>query len=399
MFYRKQLDQKLARMKELAEVAQFDGREFTDAEAEEIDRLDSEIKELAPKVKKEAELRSKVDALAAMPVDDDYDPDEPGGSYGALMTSARRKSSTNQSAWTKAVATRLARVSGLGAKALLAGPVEVPPVFITPLPTAPTTLLDLIARAPYGAATIDYLRQTVRQNAAAAVPDGAVKPKSIYIFEEVSDRMRVVEHLSEPFPIRYLADYEGLTSVLDREMLDGLRAELERLMVNGDPDGENAEEWPGILNTSGVTDVGYTGNLLGTCRHARTVLTDKGITPTAWCFNSADLESIELMRENADGSGKFLVDSAAADVIFGKGLPRVASPAVPQGTALLAAWSTAQLLVREDAQTLAAQQGSTGDGKDLWETNQVRLRCEGRFLGKLIQPSALAVVHLTEGAG
>lgn len=147
------------------------------------------------------------------------------------------------------------------------------------------------------------------------------------------------------------------------------------------------------MNISGVTDVAFGTDTLSTCRRARTALTDKGIQPTAWAFNSGDLENIELTRENG-ATGGFLVDSAAADVIFGKGLPRVSSPAVPAGTALLAARPTVRLLVKEDAQTLAAQQSSDGAGKDLWERNLVRLRCEGRFLGQILQPSAVAVVHL-----
>lgn len=77
------------------------------------------------------------------------------------------------------------------------------------------------------------------------VADGAVKPQSSYSFEEVSDRLRVVAHTSETFPVRYLADYDGPSDVLDREMLSGLRIELEHLMFGGDPPAAIPKSGPG----------------------------------------------------------------------------------------------------------------------------------------------------------
>jgi HK97 family phage major capsid protein len=381
MHIKQQLRDKLARIKAIAEAAQAEGREFTDAEAEEVSRLEPQIKSLREQVQRADALTSKIDALAAIPVDDDTD-------LGAARPDPRGKA--GESAWTKSVIRTLGRVSGLGAKALLTAPINTQPMFIAPLPTEPTNLLDLIAREPYSASTVSYLRQTVRTQNAAAVPDNTTKPTSVYTFEEIEDRLRVVAHLSEAFPIRYLADYVGLSGVLDSEMLNGVRAELERLIIAGDSAAVGVDEWDGISNTTGVRQVAFDTDVLITCRTARTTLTSAGVTPTGWAFNPSDLQDIELMRENADGSGAFLINSAAADTIFGAGLPRVASPAVPAGTAYLADWRAVRLLVREDASTIAATQAG-----DLFDKNQVKLRCEGRFLSEVIVPSAIAAVDLT----
>jgi Phage capsid family len=70
---------------------------------------------------------------------------------------------------------------------------------------------------------------------------------------------------------------------------------------------------------------------------------------------------------------------------------------MPAGSAILADWTQAAILVREDVATLAATQ-ATVDGVNLWETNQVVVRSEGRYGFKVRRPQAFAVVELTEGS-
>ena len=94
------------------------------------------------------------------------------------------------------------------------------------------------------------------------------------------------------------------------------------------------------------------------------------------------------MREDG-ATGGFLMNSAAADTIFGPGVRRVPSLAVPVGTAILADWSQVRVRVREGAHTLAATQAG-----DLFSKNQVMLRAEGRYGIQLKRPQAFAVVHL-----
>jgi HK97 family phage major capsid protein len=129
--------------------------------------------------------------------------------------------------------------------------------------------------------------------------------------------------------------------------------------------------------------------MLTTIRKARTALENKGETATAWVFNPADLEALDLMRENGVNGG-FLLDSAAADTVFGPGIARVSSLAVPAGTALLGDFQKIRLRVRQGAHTLAATQAG-----DLFDKNLVKLRGEGRYGVDVARPQAFAVVHLT----
>ena len=74
--------------------------------------------------------------------------------------------------------------------------------------------------------------------------------------------------------------------------------------------------------------VAYDTSVLKTLRKSRTVLEKPGEQPTAWVLNPTDLEAPWTPREDG-ATGGFLLDSAAADTIFGPGIARVPSLAVP----------------------------------------------------------------------
>lgn len=327
--------------------------------------------------KKAAEQRAKVQHL--MDVDGDVpswvgDDDDHGTKAGG-------------SAWACEVTFRLGKAAqGHGVKALLTGEVRTPSVVdVVALPDKPRRLLDLIARVPATDNRFSYLRQTVKTNNAAPVADNQAKPTSTYTWAEIEGQCQVIAHLSEPFPLRYLQDHETMVQVLDDQMVSGVEEALEQQVMSGTGVGP---QLPGILTTTGLTVVPFTTDVLTTVRHARTVLGNKGELATGWVFHPADAEKIDLMRENG-ATGGWLNSADALDTIFGRGVARVESLAVPEGTALLADWRQIQILVREDAATLAATQAG-----DLFDKNQVKLRSEGRYGVRIRRPQAFARVSL-----
>jgi len=279
-----------------------------------------------------------------------------------------------------------AETSGLGLKALLQGTVSTPSaVSVVPMPGVPRTLLDLVRKTPASENSFSYLRQVVRDEKATVVADGQLKPTSIYTFEEVEDRCRVIAHLSEPFPLRYLSDHDSMVQVLSSEMQLGVERALERELLAGDGTGEH---FTGILNTSGARVIPFAGDLFTTMRKAITAAQNYGVTPTAWAINPTDAESLELIRENGD-SGDFLLKPGDLEQRIFK-LPVQVSPSIPVGKGILADWSTIEVLVREDTHTLTATQAG-----DLFDKNLVKLRAEGRFGLKVMQPAAISVVNLS----
>ena len=141
------------------------------------------------------------------------------------------------------------------------------------------------------------------------------------------------------------------------------------------------------------------GGILCTARKAKTALELLGEVPTAWALHPQDVETIELARDSLErfyGDGPF---QAGPETLWG--LPRVSCLGVPQGFGVLADWSQITLLVRDLEQTLAATQATVvvdGTPVDLWSTNQVVLRSEGRYGLKIWRPQAFAIVDLVEGS-
>lgn len=308
---------------------------------------------------------------------------------------------------------------GTGIKALVSGTIGVPnPISdgIQTIPAAPRTILDLLrgdvntglgnwdAQGNYntqsieqlhnsffsgdggGSNTFSYLRQTVRDNNAAPVADHGTKPTSIYTIEEKEDRYRVIAHLSEAIPQRFFHDDQSLADFLASEMALGLEWEVEAQVLSGNGTGENLT---GILSTSGIQVQAYAGDLLTTTRQALTKLQVQGMAPNAWAVNPADAEKFDLLREGT-GDGAFLLGgpgSGSATNLWN--IPRVPSNSIPLGTAVLADWAQAKLLVRQDA-TLNIDTGGA-----LFTKNEAVFRMEGRFGLEVKRPSAFVSVDLT----
>lgn len=365
--------------REIAKAADAAARGLTDDERKRFDAHHAKAVELKGKsdaLKKDADVLAYAKEIA----------DQVGMPGGVTSKSA------HGSAWAKSVADKMSATSDrYGVKALVTGSIDIPAVVeeAVNIPDVPRRLIDVLIdrKTLRGTNTYSYLRQTAKTNNAAPVPDGGTKPTSVYTWEEVEDRARVVAHLSEPIPERFFADHAELVDILESEMEAGVLEAIERLAIIGDPSVVGDEEhFTGLLSVSGTVAQAFATDLLTTVRKTRTALEDSGVRPTAWLFNSTDLESIDLMREDGT-TGGFLVNESLTNV-FGS-YPRLANPDVPAGTAILGDWTKARLYVREDMRLDADRSG------DNFKTNQVVLRAEGRFGLAYRQPQAFAIADLT----
>ena len=305
-------------------------------------------------------------------------------------------------AWAGQVAERVTRAMSRDSesRAVVSGSIDIPSLVETEIiPIArPLRLIDLFSnRIALEGNAFEYYVQTVRNNQARPVADNQVKPTSVLTVEPVTDRCRVVAHLSEPTPIRLWDDHTELQSWLTSEMIGGVLDALEAQVIGGDGVAEN---FVGLLNTDGLTEVPFSTDAVTTLRKAVTALQTLGETPTGWALNPADAELIDL--ERAGTAGVFLSEGYATGVtpgsepssnnIFGTTAPRVISPSVPQGTAILGDFSKLRIYVRLDA-TLAIDASG-----ELFTRNQFVARAEGRYGLGVLRPSAFAVADLTATA-
>lgn len=398
----------LERMKSITASATAQGRDLTASEVAEVNEARKEAQEQLKQIKSlnnDQDIFNQAKGIADS-VGGDVGDRKPGiGRKGWADTAVKalRGGMTNQVTGQKAL------VSGT---MNLNNPVEPG---VTTSATAPRTILDLLrdgvvaeqdpyARNDYsgptpvqqqagdffggagGGNTFSYLRQTVRDNKAAPVADGALKPTSLYTFEEVEDRYRVIAHLSEPIPQRFFYDDGTLGDFLASEMAGGLEQAIEYQALFGDGTGENLT---GILSTSGIKLQTFVTDPITTSRKALTQLQADGVTPSAWAINPADAETFDLLREGAT-SGQYLLGGPAGDaskVLWT--IPTALSMAIPVGTALLADWSQGKLLPRQEATLHVDTSG------ELFDKNQVKFRVEGRYGLVVKRPGAFVKVSLT----
>lgn len=382
-----QLKATLGEARTIASTAERESRDFTKSEQSHVDSLLAKGRGLKADITRaKAEQDSQRDKqrqgdaeMKAFLADlGQHLGDDSGGNAG--------RGTVTGSKWATSVATKaMTTAREHGVKALVTGSIDVPnPVeSLITLPAEPTRLLDLIPRKPLTGNTFEYPVQTARTNNAAPVADGGLKPTSVYTVEDREDRARVFAHLSEAIPERLLADHAELARMLDTQMREDLFVKLEANVTSGDGTGEN---FTGLLNTTGTLSVAFATDMLTTIRKARTAMGNVNQQPTAWVFNPADLEAIDLMRESGT-SGGFLVNTSSLANIFGP-YARVSSTGVPAGTAILGDFRQARLYVREDARLDADRSGT------LFQKNQVQLRVEGRFGFAVLRPNAFAEVDL-----
>ena len=305
--------------------------------------------------------------------------------------------------WAHQVTERALRVMGHDGerRAVVSGELAIPALVVPEVIAIarPARLVDLlINRAPCEGNSFEYYVQSVRTNKADAVADGQLKPTSTLTVKPVSDRVRVLAHLSEPCPLRIWDDFDSVQSWLQSEMREGVLDCLEQQVISGDPTAGNAESMVGLLNTTGTTPVPFTVDAVTTLRNALTRLQIIGEQPNAWILNPQDAENVDLTKWGT--SGGFLTegfvtgvppgeDPSSANIFGDSSIRRVISNSVPAGTAVLGDWSKLKVFIRQDA-TLALDASG-----DLFTKNLFVARCEMRAGIGVLRPSAFAVIDLS----
>lgn len=262
----------------------------------------------------------------------------------------------------------------------------------------PLTIRDLITVGQTDGDTVEYARVTGWTSGAAPVAEASgtadgtasgdvagTKPQSSMTLEKVTASVKTIAHWI-PATKRALSDAAQVRTLIDNFLRYGLDEELEDQIVSGDNTGENFE---GILEVSGTQAQAWDTDLLVTTRKARTKVRTVGrATPTAYVFNPADNERIDLLKD--DNGGFYFGGPATNGVNTLWGLPRVESEAVPAGTGVVADWRQAILWDREQAAITVSDSHA-----DFFVRNLVAILAELRAAFGVIRPKAFVVIDLT----
>ena len=218
------------------------------------------------------------------------------------------------------------------------------------------------------------------------------KPQSSFVFVGQQAPVRTLAHW-EAAHRNVLADEPQLRSIIDNELMYGLRLQEDDQILNGDGIGENLT---GVLQTSGIQTYDWSDGvntpvpdtMADAIRRAATLSFLAYYEPTGVVLNPLDWEKIETTK---DQNGQYLV---AVSVALG-GEPRVwripvvESPAIEEGTALVGAFGTgAQLYDREQASIRISEQHS-----DFFVRNAVVILAEQRLALAVKRPESFVKVN------
>jgi HK97 family phage major capsid protein len=288
---------------------------------------------------------------------------------------------------------------------------------VTP-PQRTKRVRDLFPVRTTTAAVIEYFRQIgftslaapgvtgnaySTNNAAAPVAERSgsafgLKPQSAFQFVGEQAPVRTLAHW-EAAHRNVLADEPQLRSIIDNELMYGLRLLEDSQILNGDGTGENLL---GVLNTPGIQEYAWGDGAqtpvpdtkADALRRAATLSFLAYYEPTGIVLHPNDWEDIELTK---DANGQYLI---AVSVAMGGEpkvwrMPIVDTPAIAEGTALVGAFGTgAQLYDREQSSIRISEQHS-----DFFVRNAIVILAEQRLALAVKRPEAFVVVDFDNAPG
>lgn len=255
---------------------------------------------------------------------------------------------------------------------------------------------DLFPARSTTAAVIEYFRVSGFTNNAAPVPersgaDFAAKPQSELAFVGEQAPVRTIAHW-EAAHRNVLADEPQLRSIIDNELLYGLRLQEDYQILSGSGTGEDLG---GILNNSGIQSYSWSAGATlpvpdtkgDAIRRAATLAFLAYYEPTGVVLHPNDWEDIEL---NKDANGQYLMAVSmqlGAEARLWR-MPVVDTPAISEGTSLIGAFGTgAQLYDREQANIRISEQHA-----DFFVRNAIVVLAEQRLALAVKRPESFVAV-------
>jgi predicted phage gp36 major capsid-like protein len=268
----------------------------------------------------------------------------------------------------------------------------------------PLVLRQVVTPGTTTSDTIEYAKVVSVTNNAAPVPEATtdaavsatspivtaaqagVKPQSGFTTVRQTAVVKTIAHWI-PVTKRALADAAQVKTLIDSFLQYGLEEELEDQMVSGDGTGEN---FTGLAHTSGMQLQAWDTDALTTSRKAKTLVRLVGRSvPNAFVLNPYDVQTIDLLKD-AMARYYFGGPATSGDVQTLWGLPVVESLAVPIGTGYVGDWTKAILWDRQQAAVTV-----TDSHEDFFVRNLVAVLAELRAAFGIIQPNAFVQIDLT----
>ncbi len=253
---------------------------------------------------------------------------------------------------------------------------------IVSMPQRRMTVRDLLTVIRTTSASIDYVKQTTRTNAAATVAESAAKPYSDYVWTETNVPVRVIAHLAK-VTRQALDDVTQLRGEIESEMRYGLRYTEEVQLLSGDGNAPNlnglitqATAFSAPVNPAG-TETMLDNIRLGLLQAELALYETDGII-----LNPGDWALIELLKDSAGGYIFTNPQQMTQPRLWGK--PVVSTPAMTVDKFLVGGFKEQRVYDRMQPEVLISS-----ENVDDFEKNLYTMRCEERIALAVRRPGAL----------
>lgn len=255
---------------------------------------------------------------------------------------------------------------------------------IVALPKRPDIIIrDLLTVVPITTGSVDYPKQTTRQNNVAAVPEGTTKPYSNYGWSRVTAPVRTLAHLAK-LTRQAMDDAPRLQAEVDAEMRYGLAIGEDAQILNGDGTGENLL---GLLAQATVyalpTGATVPASSIDKLRAAILQSVLAYYPADGIVLNPIDWFNIEITK---DGQGRYMFANPlqmAGPTLWGR--PVVATVSMAAGAFLTGAFKMAATLYDR----LSVEVLISSENADDFEKNLLTMRAEERLALAVKRPAAL----------
>lgn len=260
---------------------------------------------------------------------------------------------------------------------------------IVPLPSRRLSVRDLLAPGTTDSNSVTYMVETTFTNAAAPVAEGALKPESTLVFNQVTDLVQKIAHWL-PVTEEMLEDVSQIASYIDARLRLGVELTEEDQLLNGNGTPPNLS---GILDRVGLTAphvrTDPETNIEAIFKQQMAIFNASFVMPDGHVVNPANWTTIALAKDTNGqyyGAGPFA--GALAPTLWG--LPVSITPSIVLGTSLTGAFkSQAQIFDKGGIRVEASNSHA-----DFFIKNLVAIRAEERLALAVYRPAAFGTTTM-----